>query len=73
MPSNFDTFYNTYLVSKDEMDKKIKFNNEIIHQSKLVNYFNGDYARSKIEKDVNNFLKKIKKDKKYFISKKDVL
>jgi len=73
VPSNFDTFYNTYLVSKDEMDKKIKFNNEIIHQSKLVNYFNGDYARSKIEKDVNNFLKKIKKDKKYFISKKDVI
>ena len=29
------------------------------------------HAKSKIEKDVNNFLKKIKKDKKYFFSKKD--
>ena len=44
-----------------------------MHQSKLINYFNGDYAKSKIEKDLNNFLKKIKKDKKYFISKKDII
>ena len=40
---------------------------------KLVNYFNGDFAKSKIEKDLNNYLKKIKKDKKYFISKKDIM
>ena len=37
----------------------------------MINYFNGDYSKSKIEKDVNNFLKKIKKNKKYFFSKKD--
>ena len=46
---------------------------DIIHQSKLVNYFNGDYAKSKIEKDTNNLLKKIQKNKKYFLSKKDVI
>ena len=51
----------------------IEFNKDILHQSKLINYFNGDFARSKIEKDLNNFLKKIKKDKKYFISKKDIM
>ena len=50
-----------------------KFNNDVIHQSKLINYFNGDYAKSKIEKDINNFLKKIKKNKKYFLSKKDII
>ena len=44
-----------------------------MHQSKLVNYFNGDFAKSKIEKDLNNFLKKIKKDKKYYLSKKDII
>ena len=38
-----------------------------------MNYFNGDFAKSKIEKDLNNFLKKIKKDKKYFLSKKDII
>ena len=39
----------------------------------MVNYFNGDYAKSKIEEDLNKFLKKIKKDKKYFLSKKDII
>ena len=47
-----------------------KDNNKI---QKLVNYFNGDYARSKIEEDLDKFLKKIKKDKKYFLSKKDII
>ena len=39
----------------------------------MVNYFNGDYAKSKIEEDLDKFLKKIKKDKKYFLSKKDII
>ena len=56
-----------------DKDKRIKFNNDVLHQSKLINYFNGDYAKSKIEKDVNNYLKKIKKNKKYFLSKKDII
>jgi hypothetical protein len=45
----------------------------VLHQSKLINYFNGDYSQKKIEKDINNFLKKIKKNKKYFLSKKDII
>ena len=74
VPSNFTTFYNTYAKNTDEViDRKIKYNNKILHQSKLVNYFNGDYAKSKIEEDLNKFLKKIKKDKKYFLSKKDII
>ena len=44
-----------------------------MYQSKLINYFNGDYAKSKIEKDVDNFLKKIRKNKKYSFSKKDII
>ena len=52
---------------------ELKFNNDILHQSKLLNYFNGDYSKSKIEKDLENFLKKIKKNKKYFLSKKDII
>ena len=42
LPSNYTTFYNNYSVSEAASDKKIKFNNKILHQSKLVNYFNGD-------------------------------
>ena len=73
VPSNYTTFYNNYSKSDPVSDKKIKFNNKILHQSKLVNYFNGDYARSQIEQDLEKFLKKIKKDKKYFLSKKDII
>ena len=73
VPSNFTSFYKENLKKDKDKNIKIKFNNDILHQSKLINYFNGDYAKSKIEKDVNNFLKKIKKNKKYFLSKKDII
>jgi hypothetical protein len=73
VPSNFTTFYNQYIKIDEIINKKIKYNNKILHQSKLVNYFNGDYAKSKIEEDLDKFLKKIKKDKEYFLSKKDII
>ena len=73
VPSNFTTFYNQYLKSDEIINKRIKYNNKILHQSKLINYFNGDYAKSKIEEDLDKFLKKIKKDKKYSLSKKDII
>ena len=73
IPDNLTSFYYTNIQIEKDEDKKIKFNNDIMHQSKLINYFNGDYASSKISKDTNNFLKKIKKNKKYFLSKKDII
>ncbi len=71
IPDDFTNFYYTNISIKDDEKKKIKFNNDILHQSKIINYFNGDYSKSKIEKEINNYLKKIKKNKKYFLSKKD--
>ena len=73
IPDNLTSFYYTNIQIKNKIEKKIKFNNDVLHQSKLINYFNGDDSKTKIEKDVNNFLKKIKKNKKYFFSKKDVI
>ena len=74
VPSNFTTFYsaNTNKTVASE-NSEIKFNNKILHQSKLVNYFDNGYKLKEIEKEVENFLKKIKKNKKYFISKKDII
>ncbi len=71
--SNFTSFYFDNLKDENKRTKNIKFNKEVLHQSKLVNYFNGDFTKSKVEKDLNNYLKKIKKDKKYFLSKKDII
>jgi hypothetical protein len=73
IPDNLTSFYYTNILIEKQDDKKIKFNNDIIHQSKLINYFNGDYSEAKISRDTNNFLKKIKKNKKYFLSKKDII
>ena len=71
IPDNLTSFYYTNIEISKKDEKKIKFNKDVMHQSKLINYFNGDYSKSKIEKDLQNFLKKIKKNKKYFFSKKD--
>ena len=71
IPDNLTSFYYTNITIKENTENDIKFNKDILHQSKLINYFNGDYSKSKIEKDVDNFLKKIKKNKKYSFSKKD--
>jgi len=74
IPDTLTSFYYTNIqIKNNEQDKKIKLNNDIIHQSKLINYFNGDYSKSKITKDINKFLEKIKKNKKYFLSKKDIV
>jgi len=73
IPSNFTNFYQSYLKDNIASNKKIKFNNKIIHQSNILNYFREDNDSKNIEKDLENLLKKIKKDKKYFISTKDII
>ena len=73
IPSNFTTFYNNYGKNNKINNRKVKFNNKILHQSKLINYFNGDYSNSRIEEELDKFLKKIKKNKKYLFSKKDII
>ena len=44
-----------------------------MHQSKLINYFKDGETVKDITKDLNNLLRKIKKNKKYFFSKKDII
>ena len=73
VPSNFTTFYNKY-VDEDKIEiTNIKINNKILHQSKLINYFKGVGSLKNTTKDLNDLLQKIKKNKKYFFSKKDVI
>ncbi len=71
VPDNLTSFYYTNIEIKENENYERKFNKDVLYQSKLINYFNGDYSKSKIEKDVDTFLKKIKKNKKYSFSKKD--
>ena len=71
IPDNLTSFYYTNIEISNEDEKKIKFNKDVMHQSKLISYFDGNYSKSKLEKDLQNFLKKIKKKKEYSFSKKD--
>jgi hypothetical protein len=73
VPSNFTSFYNNYIDEEKIELTNIKINNKILHQSKLINYFKGVGSSKKISKDLNDSLKKIKKNKKYFFSKKDII
>ena len=73
IPDNLTSFYYANIQLDHNEPSEIKYNNDVLYQSKLINYFNGDYAKSKMEKEVNNFLKKIKRNKKYSFSKKDVI
>ena len=73
IPSNYSTFYTKNLINKNPKKSKIKINNKIIYQSKLLNYFRESYDIKKVEKDTNDLIKKIKKNKKYFVSTKDLM
>tara|TARA_B100001123_G_scaffold440293_1_gene579026 strand:+ start:861 stop:2600 length:1740 start_codon:yes stop_codon:yes gene_type:complete len=53
---------------------KIKFDNDILHRSKVIKHFLDNNEKiSKTEKDFKSVYKKIKRNKKYFISIKDVI
>ncbi|MDB3903694.1 hypothetical protein N9297_02955 [Candidatus Pelagibacter sp.] len=73
VPANFTTFYQNNLDNVETEQANIKINNKILHQSKLINYLKIEKFENDPTKDLNNFLKKIKKDKKYYFSKKDVI
>jgi len=73
VPSNYSTFYQKNLISKKEKKNNIKFDNKFVHQSKLLEYFLNKISKEKVEKDTNDLLKKIKKNKKYAFSTKDII
>ena len=59
VPSDYLSFYNNYLKNQNSEFKKIQYNNNILHQSKWVNYFRGDYSKSEIQEDLKKFLDRI--------------
>ena len=73
VPANYSTFYQKYLIDETSEKEKIKINNKIIHQSKLLNYFQGKSDEKKLKKDLADILKNVKKNKKYFVSSKDYM
>ena len=55
---------------------KVKFDNDILHKSKVIKHFlenENENEKNRTEKDFKSVYKKIKKNKKYFISIKDII
>jgi len=73
VPVNYITFYEKNINEEKTELTKIKINNKVLHQSKLINYFKQGSSIKNIKKDLNDSLRKIKRDKKYFFSKKDII
>ena len=73
VPSNYTNFYEENINLNNRVLKKIKINNKVIHQSKLLNHFREAKQIKSLNKDLNELLKKVKKDKKYFFSTKDII
>ena len=73
VPSNFSSFYSDNLSTQPLKKNNIKINNKIIHQSKLLKYFETQYDIEKVENDLNKLLKSIKKNKDYAVSIKDLI
>ncbi len=57
---------------KKSLFGKIKYNDKILHQSRILKYYIEDESKKKIQKDIDKIFKKITKNKKYFISAKDL-
>jgi hypothetical protein len=51
---------------------RVKYNDKILHQSKILKYFLEGENKKKVQKDIDKIFKKVIKNKKYFVSAKDL-
>ena len=73
VPSNYSSFYFENISNQKIKEEKSKINNKIIHQSKLLKYFEEENDINKTQEDLDKLLKSIKKNKDYFVSTKDLM
>ena len=61
------------IIDEDEfLLGKIKYNDKILHQSRIIKYYVEKENAKKIQKDIDKIFKKISKNRKYFYSAKDL-
>ena len=73
LPDKFKESAEARIITDEEFALgKIKYNDKILHQSKVIKYFIEGENKKKIQKDIDKIFKKIIKNKKYFVSAKDL-
>ena len=51
---------------------KVKYNDKILHQSKVIKFYLENEEKKKVQKDIDKIFKKFSKNRKYFFSAKDL-
>ena len=73
LPENYKELALSKIVTEEDLLLgKVKYNDKILHQSKILRYFIEGESKSKVQKDIDKIFKKISKNKKYFVSAKDL-
>tara|TARA_B100001057_G_scaffold211210_1_gene211694 strand:- start:3033 stop:4766 length:1734 start_codon:yes stop_codon:yes gene_type:complete len=73
LPEEYQEMANEKIISNENLLLgKVKYNDKILHQSKILKYFVEGENKKKIQKDIDKIFKKVTKNKKYFISAKDL-
>ncbi|MDC0472880.1 hypothetical protein OAN27_02770 [Pelagibacteraceae bacterium] len=75
IPAAYEEIVAQNIFSEDEYFLgKIKYDDKVLHRSKILRYYTEeDTPSQKTQKDLNSVYKKIKKNKKYFFSAKDLV
>lgn len=75
IPNNFVKVVKRNIISEDvSVLGKIKYDDKVLHRSRVIKIFTEKNPnKKKIKKDFSNVYKKIKRNKKYFFSIKDVI
>ena len=63
---------NRILLNEEQSFGKVKYNDKILHQSKIIKYYTENEEAKKVQKDIDRIFKKISKNRKYFFSAKDL-
>ncbi len=73
LPEEYQEIASKKIISEENIFLgKIKYNDKILHQSKILKYFVEGENKKKVQKDIDKIFKKVAKNKKYFVSAKDL-
>ena len=73
LPEDYREIAQAHIISEEDLILgKVKYNDKILHQSKILKYYVEGESKKKVQKDIDKIFKKITKNKKYFISAKDL-
>ena len=73
IPEAYQEALEKNIISEEDLKLgKIKYDDKILHRSRLLKYYTENENQKKVQKDLNKIYKKIKRNKKYFYSARDL-